>query len=338
MATLFSGQSLTPGQTLQSDYGVYTLTMQSDGNVVLRNNASTPLWRTGTGGNQFVPRDFIMQTNGNLVLYDTSGQPHWESNTAGNPGAFLNVQADGNLVVYRVGSTTQTANNALWASGTNVPPPINLTTVVASGATLNVGDADLSKISQGLITSVPATDGGVIIPLSDPQTEQGSWSTAQAFPAFGDDCVENTVTVNASITSNWDANGGTGWAPSQLQDAFADALLAVLQAMADKTAYQSYSYTPVADPPDPFGGDGGVTCTDPQPLDKGYYVPPEIEITAYDNGGGQIGKVTATYSTGDQSGETTCDIIEALGNVLAIFPETAPLGAVVGTTTALFCG
>ena len=61
-----------------------------------------------------------MQTDGNLVLYDTSGQPYWDSNTQGNPGAFLNVQDDGNLVVYRAGSTTQTetANNALWASGT----------------------------------------------------------------------------------------------------------------------------------------------------------------------------------------------------------------------------
>jgi len=47
------------------------------------------------------PRDFIMQTDGNLVLYDTSGQPHWASNTQGNPSAFLNVQDDGNLVVYR---------------------------------------------------------------------------------------------------------------------------------------------------------------------------------------------------------------------------------------------
>ena len=83
MATLFPGQSLLPGQTLQSDYGVYTLTMQPDGNVVLRDSASTPLWRTGTGGGQFDPRDFIMQTDGNLVLYDTSGQPHWASKTAG---------------------------------------------------------------------------------------------------------------------------------------------------------------------------------------------------------------------------------------------------------------
>jgi hypothetical protein len=44
----------------------------------------------------------------------------------------------------------------------------------------------------------------------------------------------------------------------------------------------------------------------------GSLIPPEIQITAYDNGGGQIGGVTATYSTGDQSGDPTCDILSAL--------------------------
>ena len=84
MSTLFPGQSLLPGQSLQSDNRLYTLTMQSDGNVVLsRQRRLTPLWRTGTGGGQFDPRDFIMQTDGNLVLYDTSGQSHWASKTAG---------------------------------------------------------------------------------------------------------------------------------------------------------------------------------------------------------------------------------------------------------------
>lgn len=35
MATLSSGQSLQPGQSLQSDNELYTLIVQSDGNVVL---------------------------------------------------------------------------------------------------------------------------------------------------------------------------------------------------------------------------------------------------------------------------------------------------------------
>jgi hypothetical protein len=60
-----------------------------------------------------------MRADGDLVLYDIAGQPHWASNTAGNPGAFLNVQDDGNIVVYRAGSTTETPDNALWSAGSN---------------------------------------------------------------------------------------------------------------------------------------------------------------------------------------------------------------------------
>ena len=125
-----------------------------------------------------------MQNDGNLVLYDASGHAYWDSKTQGNPGAFLDVQYDGNLVVYRAGSTsqTETANNALWASGTNAP--LRLETVVASGATLNVGDADLSSISKDLITGPQATPGGVIIPSWDPHTEQGSWSNGLALRAI----------------------------------------------------------------------------------------------------------------------------------------------------------
>ena len=120
MATLFPGQSLYPGQSLQSAY--YTLTMQTDGNVVLYNSKRNPLWYTNTGG-LITPREFIMQTDGNLVLYSTDGEARWASGTWNNPGAFLNVQDDGNLVVYRAGSQTETAANALWASGSNSQPP-----------------------------------------------------------------------------------------------------------------------------------------------------------------------------------------------------------------------
>jgi hypothetical protein len=40
-----------------------------------------------------------MQTDGNLVLYDDAGVPHWASGTNGHPGTFLRCQCDGNLVL-----------------------------------------------------------------------------------------------------------------------------------------------------------------------------------------------------------------------------------------------
>jgi uncharacterized protein YkwD len=118
MTTLFPGQQLLPGQSLQSNNKLHRLIMQVDGNVVLYNRNSRALWSTNTGG-LIKPRNFTMQTDGNLVLYSTDGKPHWASKTWNNPGAFLNVQDDGNLVVYRAGSKTETADNALWAAGSN---------------------------------------------------------------------------------------------------------------------------------------------------------------------------------------------------------------------------
>jgi len=122
MATLFPGQSLRPGQQLQSDNKRFVLTMQTDGNVVLYDANGHPLWATNTWKG-IAPREFVMQTDGNLVLYSTDGVARWASNTWKNPGAFLNVQDDGNLVVYRAGSRTETADNALWAAGSNARPP-----------------------------------------------------------------------------------------------------------------------------------------------------------------------------------------------------------------------
>lgn len=128
MATLFPGQSLGPGESLSSPDELYSLFMQSDGNAVLYyGNGGPPsaVWATHTNGIH-TPGEFTMQTDGNLVLYDSSRQPHWASQTSGNPGAFLNVQNDGNLVVYRAGSATETPNNALWEAGSNTPGAISI--------------------------------------------------------------------------------------------------------------------------------------------------------------------------------------------------------------------
>jgi hypothetical protein len=301
--------------------------MQSDGNVVLRDSESKPLWRTGTGGGWIDPRDFIMQTDGNLVLYDTSGQQSWASKTQGNPGAFLNMQNDGNVVVYRAGSTTETGNNALWASR-NVPPPLTLKTVVNSGAMLNVGNANLPFLSYYMPFGSDANSGGRVAPY----TEQGSWSV----PADGGlwCLAPQTVTVNAKIVATW-GNGpakGPSWNWQDLQQAFATALDAVMKAVANPTAYENYSQTAVA------AGDTVVCVGDMTFLDWGHYIPQEILITAHNNNtGDEAGRVTVTYSTEGQSGGSACGIIAALGNALQILPETSPLGALVGFSTSLFC-
>ncbi len=105
------GQSLVAGQEKSSCDGVYTLAMQTDGNLVLYHNGKGALWATGTDGKG--GHTAIMQTDGNFVLYDANGVALWNSHTEGHGGAFCAVQTDGNLVVYAPGSVP------VWASGTN---------------------------------------------------------------------------------------------------------------------------------------------------------------------------------------------------------------------------
>jgi hypothetical protein len=51
----------------------------------------------------------FMQYDGNLVLYDGDSTPLWATNTDGNSGAFLRLQDGGNLVMY------SSTNAPLWS-------------------------------------------------------------------------------------------------------------------------------------------------------------------------------------------------------------------------------
>ncbi|MFF7634362.1 trypsin-like serine protease [Kitasatospora sp. NPDC008050] len=125
------------GSNTYPNPGAY-LQLQDDGNLVLyKKDGGTAvggaLWSAGT--QQFSPlvasntpiwsfrwseaRSTVleMQADGNLVLYRKSdGASLWNSGTAGNPGAWLAMQSDGNLVVYKAGGGG--GNGGLWASGT----------------------------------------------------------------------------------------------------------------------------------------------------------------------------------------------------------------------------
>eukprot|EP01083_Nonionella_stella_P213663 770448_1 len=56
-----------------------------------------------------------MRADGNLVLYDYLTVPIWHTNTIGYTNAEFHIQGDGNLVLYEDNSLT----NALWYSGTS---------------------------------------------------------------------------------------------------------------------------------------------------------------------------------------------------------------------------
>jgi pseudomonalisin len=103
-----SGYCLPKGSVVDSCNGVASLAHQGDGNVVMyKNSSGTPLWSTGTAGDDTAI--LAMQGDGNLVLYGPSSEVYWYSNTAGSTGAYAAVQDDCNFVIYQ-------GSSPIWAS------------------------------------------------------------------------------------------------------------------------------------------------------------------------------------------------------------------------------
>lgn len=111
--SLLSGETLVGSfsQTLVAPNQQFSLTMQTDGNLVLYNNHSRALWSSNTAGN---PGSYLTNQpqDGNLVLYAESGTAAWSTGTGGNPGDSLQVQSDGNVVVY------SSSGADIWQSNT----------------------------------------------------------------------------------------------------------------------------------------------------------------------------------------------------------------------------
>lgn len=112
--TLTEGQKLEVGDSLTSNNGAYTLTLQDDGNLVLAARGDA-VWATGTNGQNVVRAE--VQTDGNFVLY-TADKPIWHSDTKGKKNVKLVVQDDRNVVLYA-------ADGPAWSSRTetDAPPP-----------------------------------------------------------------------------------------------------------------------------------------------------------------------------------------------------------------------
>jgi hypothetical protein len=96
---------LHPGESAHSDR--LTLTMQTNGDLVLRDEHGHVTWSTGThsqGANA------VFQGDGNFVVYQ-GNQTLWSTNTGGHAGAVLVFQADGNMTIMY-------GNATLWSTGT----------------------------------------------------------------------------------------------------------------------------------------------------------------------------------------------------------------------------
>lgn len=128
-AKLLAPADLRAGEVLKSPSGAYTLSMQTDGNLVLY-GPSGWTWQTNTAGSGAVR--LAVQTDGNMVLYTASDYPAWIAGTRGSGLGELRLQDDGNLVGYRADGSwawqTYTYPGA-QAPGSPAPTPANCSAV-----------------------------------------------------------------------------------------------------------------------------------------------------------------------------------------------------------------
>ncbi len=123
-ATLYPGQTLGARRVLTAPNGLYTATVQTDGNLVVRDSSGAQLWASGTAG---ASPTLSLSSTGAVVLAGKAG-PIWSSgNTAPSSVAAprLVLQNDGNLVLWskahsvwswKTGPSTTVRPAACWST------------------------------------------------------------------------------------------------------------------------------------------------------------------------------------------------------------------------------
>lgn len=149
-----SGTALRRGEKVTSPNGLYTLTQQTDGKLVLSKPGNRALWTLNTAGTWTT-----MATNGRLTSYDYA-KPLW--NTNGTGAAEARVQNDGNLVVYRLSDKAAT-----WASRTTQrTAPAQVTTptsTLTSGRALYRGGRMITSPNGSYSAFVRPTTGELVV-------------------------------------------------------------------------------------------------------------------------------------------------------------------------------
>jgi hypothetical protein len=101
-------RDIFPGKTVRTNR--IALTMQTGGNLVLRDRSNKIIWSTRTH-KRGVYAEF--QTDGNLVLYAAGRKPVWAAGSFGHDNSTLVLQSDYNMVIV------DHDGHPVWATGTN---------------------------------------------------------------------------------------------------------------------------------------------------------------------------------------------------------------------------
>jgi hypothetical protein len=105
---LHAPRDIYPGKTVRTNR--IALTMQTGGNLVLRNKSNKIIWSTGTHRAGVYAE---LQTDGNLVLYAGDRQAVWAAGCFGHNNPTMVLQSDSNMVILDSGG------HPIWATGTN---------------------------------------------------------------------------------------------------------------------------------------------------------------------------------------------------------------------------
>lgn len=99
---LLPNQVLRSGESITATSKAWSMTMRTDGNLVLASAGGTRKWASFTAGSGSYA---AMQTDGNFVVRNSQGTVLWSTKTSG-AGSVMRVLGTGNAAVYR--STTVT--------------------------------------------------------------------------------------------------------------------------------------------------------------------------------------------------------------------------------------
>ncbi len=148
---LARGASLAPGASLRSPSGRYSLVMGTDGVLSYQERANrlnpSPVSQSIASGDAGSHLD--LQNDGNLVLYSSTGAVVLNFGTAGSTAARLVIQDDSNLVLYGA------ANNVIIDFGFAIDP------LRTAGQVLLPGDVVIDVVSGARL--LMQTDGNLVV-------------------------------------------------------------------------------------------------------------------------------------------------------------------------------
>lgn len=157
--TMQANSRLESGQTLSSADGKVRLVMESNGDLVIYNSASTEVWSKKTGDTGAGAGAYLaLESDGSLVLYKADGSPStW---TESIPGAIM----------LRLGSDCKLAaedlmGTELWSPSDAGDCKTDEAGTISAGSSLNPGEVLSSADGQG--TATMQNDGNLVIKDSE---------------------------------------------------------------------------------------------------------------------------------------------------------------------------